>query len=204
MGVSNMISFRYLAVKTPKEAFSLGMSFSRPLAAAAALALFAPPAIIAQARPPAPAPTAASGHAAHHPPSDSAFAATQQRGRQVMGVDQYTSTHVFEDLPDGGRIILQRDAADPVDERTIRAHLRDIAKRFSAGDFALPGLVHDMEVPGTAVMARRKRHIRYIALDLPRGGQVRIVTRDREALKAIHEFLAFQRMDHRAAGHAPE
>lgn len=151
----------------------------------------------------APATLAAQKHAAHHPPTDSAFAATQQRGKQVMGVDQYSATHVFEDLPDGGRIILQRDATDPLDERTIRTHMRDIAKRFSAGDFSLPGIVHGTEVPGTAVMARKKRHIRYVAMDMRRGAQVRIVTRDAEAIKAIHEFLAFQRMDHRAAGHAP-
>lgn len=120
-----------------------------------------------------------------------------------MGVDQYSSTHVFEDLPDGGRIVLQRDASDPLDERTIRTHMRDIAKQFSAGDFSLPGIVHDTDVPGTAVMARKKRHIRYVATDLPRGAHVRIITRDAEALKAIHAFLAYQRMDHRAAGHAP-
>jgi hypothetical protein len=41
------------------------------------------------------------------------FAAMQARGEHVMGVDQYTSAHVFEDLPDGGRVILDRaDAAD--------------------------------------------------------------------------------------------
>ena len=38
-------------------------------------------------------------------PSDSAFAAMQTRGQAVMGVDQYASAHVFEDLADGGRII---------------------------------------------------------------------------------------------------
>lgn len=199
-----MISLRYRAVKHAQNPFSLGMPTPRLLLAVAALA---PAVLAAQTRPapvPAPAPTAAPNHAAHHPPTDSAFAATQQRGKQVMGVDQYSSTHVFEDLPDGGRIILQRDTADPLDERTIRTHMRDVAKQFSAGDFSLPGVVHATDVPGTAVMASKKRHIRYIAMDMPRGAQVRIVTRNAEAIKAIHEFLAFQRMDHRAAGHAPE
>ena len=160
------------------------------------LAVLVPAALSAQASKPAPTP--APNHAAHHAPSDSAFAATQHRGKQVMGVDQYTSTHVFETLPDGGRIILQRDASDPVDERTIRAHMRDIAERFSKGDFELPGLVHDMQVPGTALMAQKKRRIRYMAMNMPRGAEVRIRTRDAEALKAVHEFLAFQRLDHRA------
>lgn len=134
--------------------------------------------------------------------ADSGFTGVQSRGADVMGVDQYTSSHVFEALPDGGRIVLQRDAADPAGEATIRAHLRDITTRFTKGDFSLPGQVHGMAVvPGTAVMAQRRSRIRYVMDPLPRGGQVRIITRDAAALKAVHEFLAFQRMDHRAAGH---
>ena len=133
---------------------------------------------------------------------DSAFAGVQSRGKDVMGVDQYTSSHVFESLPDGGRIVLQRDSADAAGEETIRAHLRDIAKRFAQGDFTLPGQVHGMaEVPGTKVMAERRLAMRYVMTPLPRGGEVRIITGDPAAVKAVHEFLAFQRMDHRAAGH---
>ena len=33
------------------------------------------------------------------------------------------------------------------------------------------------------------------------GAQVRILTPDAESIAAVHEFLAFQRMDHRAMGH---
>ena len=79
---------------------------------------------------------------------------------------------------------------------------KKIRARFARGDFTLPGVVHAMaEVPGTRVMTARKRHIRYRMNELPRGGEVRIVTTDAEALAAVHEFLAFQRMDHRAGGH---
>src|SRR2546427_4413458 len=47
---------------------------------------------------------------------DSAYAAMQSRGKMVMGVNQYTSAHVFEDLPDGGRVVLDRDtSADTVE-----------------------------------------------------------------------------------------
>lgn len=133
--------------------------------------------------------------------ADSSFAALQERGKEAMGVDQYTSTHVFEDLPDGGRISLQRDTIDSAGTATIRAHMQDIAARFRDGDFSIPGMVHAQEVPGTKVMAERRVHIRYAADTLPNGAQVRITTTDPAALKAVHEFLAFQRMDHRAAGH---
>ena len=121
----------------------------------------------------------------------------------AMGVDQYTSTHVFDDLPDGGRIELQRDVDDPAGVAQIRAHLASIAEAFARGDFSIPEFVHDTaEVPGTRVMAARRDRIRYEFRELPRGGEVRITTDDPEALMAIHHFLAFQRGDHRAGGHA--
>jgi len=126
------------------------------------------------------------------------FAALQSRGHEAMGVDQYTSSHRFDPLPDGGRIELQRDRTDRAGVETIRAHMRDIAGRFSQGDFAIPGFVHAQEVPGTRIMAERKAQISYEAHDLPGGAEVRIRTTDSTALAAVHEFLAFQRGDHRA------
>ena len=135
-------------------------------------------------------------------PADSSFAALQERGAEAMGVNQYTSSHSFEPLPDGGRIVLQRDSADAAGTETIRAHMRDIAARFAQGDLSIPGFVHAQTVPGTDVMAARKEHIRYTADTLPRGGQVRILTTDSAAIAAIHAFLAFQNSDHRTAGHS--
>ncbi len=125
----------------------------------------------------------------------------QSRGAHVMGVDQYTSAHVFEDLPDGGRVVLERDdAVDTVAIATIRAHLRDIEAAFRAGDFTKPFEVHAQTVPGTGVMAARRSAITYDEIDRPRGGEVRIKSVDPGAVAAIHEFLAFQRQQHHAAG----
>jgi hypothetical protein len=131
--------------------------------------------------------------------SDSAFAAMQQRGQRAMGVDQYTSTHHFEALPDGGRIELQRDVDDSAGVLQIRTHLQEIAKAFAAGDFSTPAFVHMQDVPGTKVMAAKRAAITYSYHELPRGGEVRIQTTDAVALAAIHEFLAFQRKDHHAS-----
>lgn len=136
------------------------------------------------------------------PGTDSEFAAVQQRGRAAMGVDQYTSTHVFDALPDGGRIELQRDVDDLDGVATIRRHLQEIVVAFRQGDFRIPGFVHAQQVPGSDVMARMQDRITYTYSELPRGGQIRITATEREALHAIHEFLAFQRQDHRAGGHA--
>lgn len=126
----------------------------------------------------------------------------QTRGAHVMGVDQYTSAHVFEDLPDGGRVVLERDdLSDSAAIATIRVHMHEIAASFRAGDFAKPFQVHAQAVPGTAVMRDRRTAISYAPIDRPRGGEVRITSRDSTAVRAIHEFLAFQRNQHRAGGH---
>jgi len=126
----------------------------------------------------------------------------QSRGAHVMGVDQNTSAHVFEDLPDGGRVVLERDdAADTAAVATIRAHLRDIEAAFHAGDFTKPFAVHAQTVPGTSVMAARRGAISYAEVDRPRGGEVRITSGDPVAVRAIHEFLSFQREQHHAGGH---
>jgi hypothetical protein len=57
------------------------------------------------------------------------------------------------------------------------------------------------DVPGTARMKDLRADITYTARDLPRGAEVVISTKNPEAVAAIHEFLAFQRMDHRAGMH---
>jgi hypothetical protein len=158
-------------------------------------------AIPACAQKPAPARGADSTtlHQMHHPAAnDSAFAALQQRGKTAMGVDQYASRHQFDALPDGGRIALQQPGGDSAAVQTIRAHMQDIARAFGAGDFSTPMFVHNSaKVPGTAVLAAKKDVIRYVYRPLPDGAELRLYTRDADVLKAIQEFMAFQRSDHR-------
>src|SRR5436305_1846445 len=102
--------------------------------------------------------------------ADTGFAAMQARGQMVMGVDQYASAHVFEDLQDGGRIVLDADrASDTAGIATIRHHMREIATAFRAGDFARPFEVHAQVVPGTSVMAARRNKITYEPSDRPRA-----------------------------------
>lgn len=133
---------------------------------------------------------------------DSAYAALQRRGADPrgMGVDQYTSVHHFDALPDGGRIELRRAVSDSAGVAQIRTHLRSIARAFATGDFSTPAFVHLMQVPGTDVMAARRSRITYAERDLPGGGEVRITTDDSAALAAIHRFMAYQRQEHHAGG----
>jgi hypothetical protein len=127
---------------------------------------------------------------------DTAFAAIQARGEHAMGVDQYTSTHRFTSMPDGGRIELRRDQVDGSGARQIRRHMDQLAAAFRAGDFALPGFVHAREVPGTATMAEKRGLIRYTVEEVPGGAALRLQSADSGAVQAIHAFLAFQRADH--------
>jgi hypothetical protein len=153
----------------------------------------------------APAPEASADRASTRradAAADSGFAAVQERGRTAMGVDQYTSTHLFQPLRDGGRIELQRDLVDSVGRARILAHMYEISRAFAAGDFSVPGFVHATHaVPGTAVMAAKRTAISYVVESLPRGGALRLETSDSSAVEAIHQFLAFQRMDHRTGHH---
>ncbi len=142
--------------------------------------------------------SAPARHATSAPQADTAFIGVQARGHVAMGVDQYSSSHTFQSLPDGGRISLQRNPSDSIGVAQIRSHMRLIAEAFARGNFELPGFVHDRTVPGTPVMAARRSRIRYTADTLSGGGQVRLWSTDPVAIEAIHQFLAFQRHDHRA------
>jgi hypothetical protein len=132
--------------------------------------------------------------------ADSSFAAMQDRGKMAMGVDQSTSTHTFDSLPNGGRIELLRDLDDSLGIAQIRAHLRLIQHAFQAGDFSTPEFVHMQMMPGTVVMAKKRGSIVYDYYDLPRGGEVVMSTTDAEALAAIHAFMRAQRKEHHAMG----
>ncbi len=131
---------------------------------------------------------------------DTSFAAMQARGKMVMGVDQYTAVHKFDALPDGGRIELQAASDDSAGVAAIRAHIHHIAIAFKTGDVSMPAFVHMTDVPGTKAMAARSAVIAYEPRELPRGAELRITTTDPAALKAIHDFMAFQRDEHHAGG----
>lgn len=133
--------------------------------------------------------------------ADSAFQGVQRRGALVMGVDQEASSHRFETLPDGGRIVFtMNDTSDAAGTAVIRRHLQVIADSFAAGVFSDPMLVHAREVLGTAAMGRLKDRISYRYSDLAGGGALRLYTEDPDAGAAIRDFLDFQRRDHRAPG----
>ena len=121
------------------------------------------------------------------------------RGAMVMGFDQDKTTHHFHLYADGGSIaVTANDPADAKNRDAIRSHLPHISMMFSDGNFESPMLVHDSAtVPGTKVMAARKAKIAYRYVETPAGGRVDIVTSDKEALAAVHEFLKYQIAEHK-------
>jgi len=124
---------------------------------------------------------------------------TNARGAAAMGFDQDKTAHHFVLYEDGGAIdVSVKDSADVSDRDAIRSHLPHIAMMFGQGNFDAPMLVHDStHVPGTAAMARLKDRIRYRYSETPGGGRVDIVTTDRDAVEAVHDFLRFQIDEHK-------
>ena len=130
----------------------------------------------------------------HH---DSHRDGVNRRGDQVMGFSHAKTTHHFLLKTDGGAIQVEaNDAGDIASRDQIRQHLKHIAKKFAAGDFAAPMFIHAQTPPGAPVMQSLKAEIKYEFEELERGGRVRISTAIPEAIKAIHEFLRFQIKDH--------
>jgi hypothetical protein len=122
----------------------------------------------------------------------------KKRGAAAMGFDQDTTRHAFTVESDGGSIAVDvKDAADATTRDEIRAHLREIAKAFSKGDFSKPFQTHGEVPPGVRVMIEKKDAIAYTYAETPLGAIVRIRTRDSQALDAIHAFLDYQTRAHR-------
>jgi len=124
--------------------------------------------------------------------------AVNQRGDKVMGFSHEKTTHHFRLLKDGGTIeVTANDAKDTASRDQIQMHLGHITGMFAEGNFKAPMLIHDVTPPGVPAMQTLKKEITYAFSKMERGGEVRITTKNPEALKAIHEFLRFQITDHK-------
>jgi hypothetical protein len=124
-------------------------------------------------------------------------AEVEKHGDAAMGFPHEQTTHHFRLLQDGGAIeVTVKDSKDNGNIQAIRSHLTRIVAMFSNGDFSIPMFVHSQVPPGVTEMKARRGDIAYTLEELPAGGRVRIVTKNRDALKAVHDFLNFQIKDH--------
>jgi hypothetical protein len=132
------------------------------------------------------------------PRSPHHFQGVDSRGDKAMGFSHEMTSHHFLLLKSGGAIEIEAEnPSDSPSKEAIRDHLAKIARMFSQGDFQLPMFIHDRVPPGVDTMKRLQGKITYIAESTPKDAQVRITTQNSEALKAIHDFLRFQIIDHR-------
>ena len=130
-------------------------------------------------------------------PAGARQAQVDHRHQDTTGIVSEGTEHHFLLARDGGSIRLE--AKDPAQAETrdaVRAHLRDIARAFTAGDFAMPMRIHDQVPPGVASMKAYGASIRYTYAATDKGGTVSIATSDPAAVAAVHEFLRFQIRDH--------
>src|SRR5947199_2489037 len=99
--------------------------------------------------------------------------ALKERGAAAMGFDQDATTHHFRIAPDGGSIeVIVKRSADDTNLSAIRAHLKEIAAAFAAGDFSKPFATHGEVPPGVKAMTQRRRALTFTYEDIADGGRV--------------------------------
>lgn len=122
----------------------------------------------------------------------------EQRGDQGMGFAQDETTHHFLLRKDGGVIqVTAKSADDTASIDHIRMHLNHIRESFKAGDFEIPGFVHDQTPAGVPTMTRLKKEIHYKYEQIDQGGQLVISSKNSEAIAAVQDFLRFQITEHK-------
>jgi hypothetical protein len=131
-----------------------------------------------------------------------AVAGTAQARAQTAAHGQHHAAgHQFHILPNGG--IAELQGADAASIAHVREHLQELTRAFSAAEPPAELVEHVRCMPGGAVMLAKRSVMTLAFRELPRGGELRITTQDADALKAVHEFLTFQREHHgNPAAHA--
>jgi hypothetical protein len=120
-----------------------------------------------------------------------------ERGDHVMGFSHDKTTHHFRLYPDGGAIEVEPKSPDDTATRDeIRMHFGHITKMFAAGDFSAPMLIHAQNPPGSGTMKKLREQIQYKLENTDHGARIRILSKNADAIAAVHEFLRFQIKDH--------
>lgn len=120
------------------------------------------------------------------------------RGVDVMPFDLQATTHIFTKTGTGGvQQVVAKNADDARQIALIRAHLQDIAAKFSKRDFSGPTFIHGSGMPGLAELKAAKPsafNIRY--RDISSGGEIVFESRDPRLVAAIHTWFDAQLSDH--------
>ena len=120
-----------------------------------------------------------------------------ERGAEVMRFDLERTTHVFEKRAAGGvQTVVADDPGDEAEVAKVRAHLRDEAEAFAAGDFEDPAAIHGREMPGLAELQAGAERLTISYEDVPAGGRIRYATEDPALVRALHAWFDAQVSDH--------
>lgn len=122
------------------------------------------------------------------------------RGATVMPFELKATTHLFSKTGDGGvQQVVAKAPRDGAQIRLIRAHLREIAEQFAAGNFSAPARIHGASMPGLPELREAgpgQVGVRYE--DLPAGGQILYSTASAPLVAALHRWFDAQLSDHGA------
>ena len=130
-------------------------------------------------------------------PAQNRQAEVAGRGAKVMPFDLEQTTHVFQQLEDGGlQKVVVKDQSNKKQIALIQAHLKEESERFRKGDFSDPGKIHGEDMPGLAELKAGAGQIdvRYAALG--DGAQVWYKAKDPKLVMAIHHWFDAQLSDH--------
>lgn len=121
-----------------------------------------------------------------------------QRGTVVMPFDLNQTRHIFTKTPSGGvQQVVALNADDQAQIGLIRQHLKDIANRFSQGDFSGPAYIHGEAMPGLQALRKAQPgqwQVEY--KDLANGAEVDYSSAQPELVRAIHAWFDAQLTDH--------
>jgi len=116
------------------------------------------------------------------------------RSAEVMPFDMGATTHVFTKTPTGGvQRVVAKNAGDLKQIKLVRAHLKDIADKFSRGDFSGPRQVHGAAMPGLAeLQAAPSGDLQTLYRDIKSGAEIRYTSVDPKIVAALHEWFDAQ------------
>jgi hypothetical protein len=130
--------------------------------------------------------------------TDTSHDADVDHRHDSFGMAHDAAHHKFTATDDGGTIELRaNDANDAQTIAAIQKHLQTIRGEFAKNDFSKPNFVHGRMPDGVDTMQRLHTSIMYHYEALPDGGRVHLMTKNAEAVEAIHAFLKFQSVEHR-------
>ena len=129
--------------------------------------------------------------------TDNKLADVRERGEMVMGFDLEKTTHTFTETPDGGvQSVVVKDLKDIENLLKLREHLKEVAEKFSRGDFEDPETIHGENMGGVQELKTLYKEITISYKDIENGGEITYTTKNGEAIMAIHHWFEAQLSEH--------